>query len=240
MKIGIVIPTYNEKSNIELLVNSLAEIISKNNLDATIIIVDDNSPDGTANIVKKLQKKHNIELILHQERSGLGKAYIAGFKKAIEMNCDFVFSMDADLSHNPKYIPDFLKKMNDGCDIVLGSRYVKGGSNNWGIARRIVSKGGNTIAKTILGIKVNDLTTGYRCYTAKALKKINPDSIKSDGYAFLEEILFLLSRKGLSICEIPIYFEDRTMGASKLRKIEIFKFLVTVFRLKAGSLLKKH
>ncbi len=239
MKIGIVIPTYNEKSNIGLLVNSLAEIISKNNLDATIIIVDDNSPDGTSDLVKKLQKKHNIELILHQGRSGLGKAYIAGFKKAIELNCKFVFSMDADLSHNPKYLPDFLKKMSAGCDIVLGSRYVKGGSNNWGIMRRIISKGGNTIAKLILGVEANDITTGYRCYTAEALLKINLDLIKSDGYAFLEEILFLSSRKGLKICEIPIYFEDRTMGASKLRKIEILKFLLTIFRLKLDSLLKK-
>jgi len=240
MKIGIVIPTYNEKSGIEILVNSIAKVISENNLDATIIIVDDNSPDGTADIVKKLQKKHDIVLMLRQERFGLGKAYIAGFKKAIEMNCSLVFSMDADLSHNPKYLPDFLKKMNDGCDIVLGSRYVKGGSNNWGIIRRIISKGRNTLAKTILGIKANDLTTGYRCYTAGALKKINLDLIKSDGYAFLEEILFLSSRKGLNICEIPIYFEDRAMGDSKLRKIEILKFLTTVFRLKANSLLKKH
>lgn len=240
MKIGIVIPTYNEKSNIELLITSLAEIISKNNLDATIIIVDDNSPDGTADIVKKLQKKHNIELILRKERSGLGKAYIAGFKKAIEMNRNFIFSMDADLSHNPKYIPDFLKKMNAGCDIVLGSRYVEGGGNNWGILRKIVSKGGNTLAKTILGIKANDLTTGYRCYAAESLKKINLDSIKSDGYAFLEEILFLSSRKGLKICETPIYFEDRTMGDSKLRKIEILKFLITIFRLKKNSILKKY
>lgn len=237
MKISIVIPTYNEKENIKELIKQVFETTNKNKLNATAIIVDDNSPDGTANIVKELQKKYNLILIENKRKYGLGKAYLTGFRKGISIGSELIFSMDGDLSHKPKHIPEFVKKINSGYDVVLGSRYVSGGGTNWGIKRKIISKGANTIAKIMLGLKINDLTTGYRCYTQKALKKIDLDSINSSGYSFLEEILFLCNKKGLRIGEIPIYFEDRRMGKSKLGKKEMMKFFWTILKMRAKSIL---
>jgi len=229
-KIGIAIPTYNESKNIPILVKKIIGL----RLDAKIIIVDDNSPDGTGEIADNFAKKYkNKVFVIHRKgKLGLGTAEITGFKKAMAMKCDLIFSMDGDLSHNPKYIPDFLEKIGEGYDIVLGSRYVKGGDFNKNIKRKIISRGANLFAKLMLGMKVNDLTTGYRCYKRKVLESIELDKIKSDGYSFLEEILFFCKKKGFKMAETPIIFTLRKEGKSKLAKKEIIKFFFTILRLK--------
>jgi len=229
-KIGIVIPTYNESKNIPILIKKIIDL----KLNTKIIIVDDNSPDGTGEIADNLAKKYKNKIfVIHRKgKLGLGTAHIAGYKRAIKFNCDLIFSMDGDLSHNPKYIPDFLKKINEGYDIVLGSRYVKGGDFSKNIKRKIISRGANLFAKLMLGMTVNDLTTGYRCYKRKVLESIALDKIKSDGYSFLEEILFFCKKKGFKMAETPIIFTLRKEGKSKLARKEIIKFFLTVLRLK--------
>jgi len=229
-KISIVIPTYNERKNIPILIKKILAL----GLNTKIIIVDDSSPDGTGEIADKLAKKYKNKIfVIHRKgKLGLGTAYTTGFKRAIKQGSDLIFSMDGDLSHNPKYIPDFLKKVNQGYDIVLGSRYIKGGDFSLNIKRKIISRGANLLAKWVLGMNVNDLTTGYRCYKRNVLESINLDAIKSDGYSFLEEILFFCKKKGFKMTETPIIFTLRKEGKSKLARKEIIKFFFTIFRLK--------
>jgi len=229
-RISIVIPTYNERKNIPILIKKILNL----GLNTKIIVVDDNSPDGTGEIADRLAKKYKNKIfVIHRKgKLGLGTAYIAGFKYAIKQGSDLIFSMDGDLSHNPKYIPDFLKKINQSYDIVLGSRYIKGGDFSLNIKRKIISKSANLFAKWMLGMDVNDLTTGYRCYKRKVLESINLDSIKSGGYSFLEEILFFCKKKGFKMAETPIIFTLRKGGKSKLARKEIIKFFFTIFRLK--------
>ena len=229
-KISIVIPTYNERKNIPILIKKILNL----DLNTKIIVVDDNSPDSTGEVANKLAKKYKNKIfVIHRKgKLGLGTAYIAGFKCAIKDGADLIFSMDGDLSHNPKYIPSFLKKINQGYDIVLGSRYIKGGDFSLNIKRKIISKGANLFAKWMLNMDVNDLTTGYRCYKRNVLESINLDGIKSDGYSFLEEILFLCKRKGFKMAETPIIFTLRKEGKSKLARKEIINFFFTILRLK--------
>ncbi|ETA67435.1 glycosyl transferase [Methanolobus tindarius DSM 2278] len=236
MLVSVVIPTYNEKENISVLVNSLIQIFNSNNINGNIVIVDDNSPDGTGELADELATnyKSQIHVIHRSGKLGIGTAHIAGFKYSLDnLNADLIFSMDSDLSHNPEYLPEFVKLSNQGYEIVVGSRYVKGGGvKNWGLHRRIMSKGANMLASTILGIKVKDMTTGYRCYSKNVLQKLDLDAIKSDGYSFLEEILYYCKKGGFSIGENPIVFVDRTHGSSKLSKNEMVKFFMTIIRLR--------
>jgi dolichol-phosphate mannosyltransferase len=234
--VSVVIPTYNEKENIQVLVDRLIEIFKSNDINGNIVIVDDNSPDGTGELADKLaiRYKPHIHVIHRNGKLGIGTAHITGFKYSLDkLNADLIFSMDSDLSHNPEYLPDFVKLHSHGYDIVVGSRYVKGGGiKNWGLHRRIMSKGANMLASTILGIKVNDMTTGYRCYSRNVLQKLNLDAIKSNGYSFLEEILYYCKKEGFKIGETPILFVDRTLGSSKLSKSEMVKFFMTILRLR--------
>ncbi|SDF58615.1 dolichol-phosphate mannosyltransferase [Methanolobus vulcani] len=236
MLISVVIPTYNEKENIQILVDKLIEIFNSNNIQGNIVIVDDNSPDGTGKIADELAVYYKplVHVIHRSGKLGIGTAHIAGFKYSLDkLNADLIFSMDSDLSHNPEYLPDFVKLHNRGYDIIVGSRYVKGGGvKNWGLHRKIVSKGANMLASTILGIKINDMTTGYRCYSRNVLQKLDLDVIKSNGYSFLEEILYYCKRKRFKIGETPIIFVDRTLGSSKLSKNEMAKFFMTILRLR--------
>ena len=234
MKLSIIIPTYNEAENVENIIEQITNICKEHNISVEIVIVDDNSPDGTSNIVKKIAKTNQrVKLIQREGKLGLGAAYIAGFKYALELNSDLIMTMDADLSHNPKDIPKFVEKIGSGYDLVLGSRYISGGGiGNWGIHRTIMSKGANYLAKYILNLKTNDNTTGYRCYTKRVLQEINLDAIKSNGYSFLMEIMFLCQKNNLKIGETPIYFDVRKHGTSKISKKEIFKALLTIIRLK--------
>ncbi len=232
MKKILLIPTYNEAENIRAIV----EAVLKYTPDMHILILEDNSPDGTGVIADELASEHQDVRVEHRAaKMGLGAAYVAGFKRAIAEDYDYICHMDADFSHDPKYWPDLLKGM-DANDVMIGSRYVSGGgTQNWGLHRRILSRTSNFIARTLLGLKVRDCTGGFRCYKSETLKKIDPGKIKSNGYSFLEEVLYKAARSGAKIGETPIIFVERRLGQSKISKKEIFKAVATLFRLRFGK-----
>lgn len=216
----VILPTYNEKENITKIVQAIFEL--KQPLD--ILIVDDNSPDGTGKIADKLtyQYKNHLFVLHRQGKEGLGRAYIAGFKWALERNYDNIIQMDADFSHDPKYLKDMLREIKNN-DLVIGSRYVKGGgTKGWPIYRKIISRGGSLYSKIILGISLNDLTGGFKCWRANLLKKIGLNAITSNGYSFQIEMNYRAYRKRAKIKETPIIFVDRTNGKSKMSK-KIFR-----------------
>ena len=234
MKILVVVPTYNEKKNIK---NILDEILK--NKDVNILIIDDNSPDGTAEIVetyKEFNKK--VFLIKRPAKLGLGTAYVSGFKWGLDRNYEIFFEMDADLSHDPKEIPNFISKISSGCDLVIGSRYINGTISvvGWDFKRLLLSKFGNWYATTILSIKnLTDITSGYRAYSRKCLKAINLDKIQSNGYSFQIEMAYKALKKGLRVCEIPIIFYERSGGSSKMNRKIALEAALMVWRLKIGQ-----
>ena len=213
-KVLICIPTYNEKDNIIPLV----ERIKSESKDLDILVIDDNSPDGTAGLVKKHESySKNLFLLERQGKKGLGKAYLAGFRWAIRKNYHFVIQCDADFSHNPKYLPEFLKKLRQGYDLVIGSRNIPGGGvSNWGYLRQFISRFGSFYARSILGLSIRDLTGGYNTYRVSALKSLSLDQINSNGYVFQIELKYRSALKQLKIEEIPIIFKDRVYGDSKM------------------------
>ncbi|MAF35022.1 dolichyl-phosphate beta-D-mannosyltransferase [Candidatus Woesearchaeota archaeon] len=220
----VVTGTYNEATNIQALIQ---EVMGH---DVHLVVVDDNSPDGTAARVKELQKKYkNLHLIERPGKLGYGSAYSDGFRYAMKNNATKIMSIDADLSHDPKIIPEMIAK---DADVVIGSRYVAGGGTSWTLYRRIVSKGANTLARLFLGIPAHDVTSGYRLYKTEVLRAIDLASLKSDGYSFLQEILYKAHKKGFSIGEVPIFFQDRREGQSKLSKKEMVKFFLNLVRLR--------
>jgi len=230
MKISIVIPTYNEKNNIKPLVEKIFNLDIKN---LNLIIVDDNSPDKTGKIIDQLAKKYHITPIHRRKKKGLGSAYIAGFKQALKKSADIIFEMDADFSHNPGDIPRFINAANQGYDVIIGSRRIKGGDiSGWNSIRNLQSKAAATFARTLLNLKTHDITAGFRCYRKKVLQHINLDSIKSNGYAFQEEMIYLCEKKRFKIKEIPVAFIDRSQGKSKLGPKDIIEFFTTICRLK--------
>lgn len=225
--ISIILPTYNEKENIQQIIPKIFDSLRGEEVE--VLVIDDNSPDGTGNAAKELAKKYNIVLISRPEKLGLGSAYRTGFKAS---RGDVVFQMDADLSHDPKYLPEFVKKIREGYDLVIGSRYVSGGGVvGWNLYRKAMSKTANGFAHTILRIPVKDVTTGYRAYRRELLNKISFDDVKSNGYSFLLEILYKCLKARAKVSEIPIIFVERREGQSKLGKKEIFRFLKTLFSL---------
>jgi len=244
VKTAVIIPTYNERDNIEALTKEILalrgdpstalSLCSEETLDNTteIIIVDDNSPDGTGEIADELAKTHQEVKVIHRPaKLGLGTAYIAGFKEALALGADRILTMDADFSHNPRYIPHLVAE-SENAQVVIGSRYVDGGDTvNWGLWRRILSRGANTFARLVLGLKAHDCTAGFRCYHREVLESIELDKIFSDGYSFLIEMLYKCQQQGWEISEVPIIFEDRRRGASKISQKEIFKALYTVLSL---------
>jgi len=225
VKTTVIIPTYNESDNIETLAK---EIMALGDV-TEIIIVDDNSPDGTGEIADELTKVYRgIKVIHRPAKLGLGTAHIAGFQEALASGADRILTMDADFSHHPRYIPDLLARNRDA-QLVIGSRYVDGGGTlNWGLHRQILSKGANTFARLVLGLKVHDCTGAFRCYRREVLESIELDEIFSDGYSFMIEVLYKCQQRGWEISEAPIIFEDRRHGTSKISRREIFKALYTV------------
>jgi dolichol-phosphate mannosyltransferase len=228
MRTLIVIPTYNEKDNIV----GLVEKILKLNIDAHILIVDDNSPDGTGETADALAGKHPEVHVLHRAgKMGLGTAYIQGFKYALLNGAEYVIEMDADFSHDPDKLPEFLSAMRD-YDLVLGSRYKNGISViNWGFRRLLLSKGATYYVKLITGMPVTDATGGFKCFRRSVLEKIDLDSIHSNGYSFQVEMTYRAWRAGFRIGEIQIIFEDRRVGRSKMNNKIIVEALIVVWRL---------
>lgn len=233
MDICVIIPTYNEKENLTDLVEQILALDVK----ARVIVVDDNSPDGTGQLADALARKNsNVSVIHRSGKLGLGTAYIAGFKKGLNEGATRLITMDADFSHNPAYIPA-LVALADHFHITIGSRYVpQGGVRNWEWQRRFLSWGANLFARTLLGLKANDCTAGFRCYHREVLLNIDLDRIFSNGYSFLVEMLFKCERKGYSVGEIPIIFTNRERGKSKISQREIYKAMYTVMRLSLSRL----
>ncbi len=235
MKNLIITPTYNENKNIE----SLIEQIFLNSKESDILVIDDNSPDGTSKKVQELQKKYkNLYLEVRASKSGLGTAYIFGFKWAIDNNYDTVIQMDADLSHDPKEIPELLADLRKN-ELVIGSRYIQGVSVvNWPIRRLLLSYGANLYSRLITGMPINDGTGGYKAWKIKLLKKIDLDTIKSQGYSFQIEMNFRAWVLNAKIKECPIIFVDRTIGESKMSKSIMFEAIWVVWRLRVLKIFK--
>ena len=226
----IIIPTYNEVENIGRLIDG----IMKQKRGLEILVVDDSSADGTADLVREKQSEHGdpVHLLERGGKLGLGTAYLAGFRYAIDEGFDLALSMDADLSHNPKHLPEILHVAKIA-DVVVGSRYIAGGGiRNWGPHRYLLSWGANTLARLILGLNARDCTSGYRCYRTSLLEKFDLDAIQSDGYSCLMELMAICQRRGARIREIPIIFVDRQEGKSKISHKEILKAFVTLYRLR--------
>ncbi len=217
MKKIVLIPTYNEKENITAILHAVLGLSS----DFHVLIIDDNSPDGTASIVESLMGKflQRLFLLKRPGKQGLGTAYILGFKWALDHNYDYIFEMDADFSHNPNDLDRLLQACEKGADVAIGSRYVKGGeTENWPIDRKIYSLGGSAYTRIITGMPIKDPTAGFVCYKNEVLANINLDAIKFIGYAFQIEMKFAAWKLGYKIKEVPITFVDRKIGTSKMSK----------------------
>ncbi len=225
----VIVPTYNEAENINRLVS---EILSQA-APLHVAIVDDNSPDGTGQLADALAAGSPRVMVIHRPRKmGLGTAYIAGFKCALERGYGYAITMDADFSHNPRYLPGMLALMDEN-DLAIGSRYVPGGGSTgctW--SRVVLSKGANGFAKFMLGLKAHDCTAGFRCYKAEVLRAIELETIFSSGYSFLVEMVTRCERRGFRVGELPIIFDNRRLGKSKISRAEILKSFYTIFRLR--------
>jgi dolichol-phosphate mannosyltransferase len=238
MKCVIVIPTYNEAHNLPILIPKLyAEFKEAEGVSFSVLIVDDSSPDHTAQTAEKLKKWYKNLYLIEKKREGLGKAYVKGFEYCLKkLKSDIIFEMDADLSHPSRLIPFFLDEIEKGYDLVIGSRYIKGGSTpDWSISRKIISRLGNLYSRILLGVPVQDQTSGYRAIKVSFLKKINLRKINSRGYAFQNQLLYELYKKGAKIKEIPLVFRDRKHGESKLNEKDIKEFIVNTIKLRLNS-----
>ena len=237
MKTLIISPTYNEKKNIQQLV----DLVLGENPEFHLLIVDDNSPDGTGDKVKSLQSIYkNLFLETRSKKSGLGTAYIFGFKWALENKYENIIQMDADLSHNPKDLPRMVKNLKNN-DVVIGSRYINGISVvNWPLRRLMLSYGANAYSRIITGMPIMDGTGGFKAWKAKVLSDIDLDSVKSQGYSFQIEMNFRAWVKSYKIKEIPIIFSDRTIGQSKMSKTIVYEAIFMVWRLRVWKLFRWH
>jgi dolichol-phosphate mannosyltransferase len=210
----VVLPTYNEALNIAEVLEKVRAAVPH----AQILVVDDGSPDGTADLAEELGRElGNVSVLRRAAKSGLGSAYRAGFREGLARELDVMIEMDSDLSHDPAALPSLLAAIDDGADLVIGSRYVPGGTiPNWRLHRRLLSRWGNRYAGFVLGLPVRDSTAGYRAYRASALQKVDLDAIRADGYGFQIEMAYAVQRSGGRIVEVPISFKDRVRGTSKM------------------------
>jgi dolichol-phosphate mannosyltransferase len=210
----LVLPTYNEAENIEAIVGAAHDMLPAS---ARILIVDDNSPDGTGEIAERLAAAHESVSVLHRDRKeGLGPAYVAGFRQALAEGAGLVLEMDSDFSHAPAYLPRLLEAA-ESADLVIGSRYVVGGGvDHWGAMRRAISRGGSLYARLALGVEVRDLTGGFKCFRREVLEAIDLDTVQSRGYAFQVELTYRAIQHGFKVVEVPIIFRDRRHGSSKM------------------------
>lgn len=233
LKTAIIIPTYNERENLQDLVLQILAVLNASGVDGSIIVVDDSSPDGTGDLAKELSVKHGrIIVLIREAKLGIGSAYKDGFRKALSLGFEGLIEMDADGSHNPQFIPAFVEKLEEGYELVIGSRYVPGGKiPDWPLKRRIISKATGFFTRFIFNLKTHDPTSGFRAYSATALNHINLSKVESDGYAFQVEMVVLCEKRRFRVCEIPIEFVDRGVGKSKLSWKESLRFMKAVLRL---------
>lgn len=227
---AVIVPTYNEIENIERLATQILSL----SIAPHLIIVDDNSPDGTGEAAHRLAAAHpgRVTVLERSGKLGLGTAYVAGFHAALEAGYPFVITMDADFSHPPAVIPEMVAKAEEGYDLVIGSRYVPGGrTTGWPLHRKALSWGANTFARTLLGLQAHDTTAGFRSYRREVLSALPLDTIFSNGYSFLMEVLYKIQQQGWRIGEVPITFANRREGTSKISQAEIYRALYTVLRL---------
>ncbi len=220
MRSLVVLPTYDEAEN----VLPLTKEILAQDPTLSILVVDDNSPDGTGDLVaQEMEREPRLSLLRREAKLGLGSAYLAGFRHGLEHGYGRILTMDCDLSHNPRYLPALLAAM-DEYDLVIGSRYVPGGGiSNWSFHRRALSAFANFYTRALLRLPVRDCTSGYRCYSREVLERIEPFEMHASGYSFLEEMVYRVHRCGFRIGEVPIVFEDRLAGASKINQSEIYR-----------------
>jgi len=210
----VCLPTYNERENIEPMLRALGD------KGVRVLVIDDNSPDGTGEIADRLADELDyVEVVHRPQKEGLGPAYLAGFRRALADSAELVLEMDCDFSHSPDDVPRLIAAAEAGTDLVIGSRYVRGGSiGNWGFVRRFVSAGGSLYARLLLGVPVRDLTGGFKCYRRRVLETIDLDAIDSKGYAFQIETTYRTLRSGFRVEELPIHFVDREEGGSKMTR----------------------
>jgi len=230
-KAVVCLPTYNERENLEPMLRALGD------KDVRVLVIDDNSPDGTGELADRLAAVLGYVDVLHREsKEGLGPAYLAGFRRALTSEAELILEMDCDFSHDPDYVPRLIAAVEDGADLALGSRYVPGGGvRDWGLVRRFISAGGSFYARIILGVKVRDLTGGFKCYRRAVLETIDLDAVDSRGYAFQIETTYRTLRAGFKVVEVPITFADREVGGSKMSKAIVAEAIWKVpgLRLKA-------
>src|SRR3989338_6870391 len=236
MKTIVMIPTYNERGNIKKLISSILALKIKN---LEVAVIDDNSPDGTAEIVKGIAKRNrNVHLMLRTKNRGRGYAGKVGYKYVLENKADYIIEMDADFSHDPAHIPLLLRKIKE-CDLVLGSRAIKGGKElGRGIIRRLITKMANSYVRTLLGLNIKDTNSGFRCFKRKVLESIDVDEITSTGPSIIQEVLFKAHLRGFKIREIPIVFRNRKIGKSKLGIAQLLSGYIMVLKLKLLHILK--
>jgi dolichol-phosphate mannosyltransferase len=218
-KAWLILPTYNEAENIAAIVHAAGAVLAEAAPEGfRVLIVDDGSPDGTGDIADRLAGECEwVEVCHRREKNGIGPAYLAGFRHALENGAGCVMEMDSDFSHDPADLARLLQAVHDGADLALGSRYVPGGGvSDWGLLRRFVSEGGSTYARLVLGLGVRDLTGGFKCFRRETLEAIHFDSVRSRGYAFQVELTYRAVRAGFAVVEVPIVFRDRQQGQSKM------------------------
>jgi dolichol-phosphate mannosyltransferase len=230
----IVTPTYNERENLPRFVEATRKALP----EAHLLIVDDASPDKTGDIADELAARDSQIHVMHRAgKQGLGTAYLQAFRRGLAEGYDRFFEMDADLSHDVRYLPNFVRALDAGADVVIGSRNIPGGGvEGWGVGRHLISKGGSLYSRSVLGLGVKDLTSGYKAFTRRALEAINLESVKSNGYSFQIELTYRAVRKGMKVTEVPIVFVDRTAGKSKMSRAIFAEAVGMVWKMRLDAL----
>ncbi len=229
-RVLIILPTYNERNNLEPLVDAIFQTGPFH-----VLVVDDNSPDGTGDLADRLAARYVDRLfVVHRPgKQGLGRAYVAGFRWGLAHDYALLMEMDADFSHDPRHLPQFVNRIREGADVVLGSRYISGGgTRNWSLVRRIISRGGSRYAQLVLGLPLHDLTSGFKCFRRGALEAVDLDRVDANGYGFQIEVTYRCYKRGLHIVETPIIFVDRRVGQSKMSRNIVAEAMVMVWRLR--------
>jgi dolichol-phosphate mannosyltransferase len=240
VRIAICLPTYNERENVEAIVRALGRVFAEHDLDGRVLVIDDGSPDGTGEVADALAAELPWVEVLHRaEKAGLGPAYLAGFRRVLDEDAELVLEMDADFSHDPSDVPRLVGAAG-GADLVIGSRYVRGGGvRNWGAVRRAISRGGCLYAQAILSLPVKDSTAGFKCYRRTVLETIDLDAVDSKGYAFQIETTYRALRAGFRIVEVPVVFTDREEGSSKMSRSIVLEAVAKVPALRLAAALRR-